>query len=120
MESSGSGVVSFNVTLIPASFVGKGTTLALTGDDARTVCNPVTNNVVIWPGAARMMEGSVNPVPASVGPVCPKAYGNARNRSEVVTSVDFGIVEMKGQMEGIGSLQCVPGINLDFNAVQSP
>jgi hypothetical protein len=68
MDSNGTGVVWlppwFNVTEIPASVVGNGTTLALTGCDS-TVFRPVTNSVVIWPGATRMMEGSVYPVPDS-------------------------------------------------------
>ena len=61
-ENKGTGVWFpdwFKVTEIPASVFGSGTLVALTSEDDNTVFKPVTNSVVIWPGAAPMTEGSV-------------------------------------------------------------
>ena len=108
MESKGSGVVWFNVTVIPANVVGSGTTLALTGCDERTVFNPVTNNVVIWPGATLMIEGSVYPVPDSVIP-CPKIGARFMANSQIEMRSIWRIVGrliLKSRLDGKGSAFC--------------
>ena len=61
----------FSITEMPESITGNGTVILLIGFNP-TVFKPVTYNVVIWPGATRMIVGSAYPVPASVGP-WPKA-----------------------------------------------
>jgi hypothetical protein len=74
MESNGTGVgwLSpwwFSVTEIPANVVGSGKVVAFTGCES-TVFNPVTNSVMICPGATRRAVEFVYPVPESVIP-CP-------------------------------------------------
>src|ERR1017187_5437109 len=86
MESNGSGVW-FNVTVIPASVVGSGMLAAFTGCEERTVFKPVTNSVVIWPGATLMTEGSLYPAPTSVGP-CP----NIGTRLMMIAQAAMGIL----------------------------
>jgi hypothetical protein len=108
MESNGSGVVWFNATVIPASVVGNGITLALTGCDASTVFKPVTNNAVICPGATLMIEGSVYPVPDSVIP-CPKIGARFMANSQIEIRGIWRIVGrliLKSRLDGKGSAFC--------------
>ena len=96
------------MTVIPANVVGSGTTLALTGCDERTVFNPVTNNVVIWPGATLMIEGSVYPVPDSVIP-CPKIGARFMANSQIEMRSIWRIVGrliLKSRLDGKGSAFC--------------
>jgi hypothetical protein len=88
-----------NVIEIPASVVGNGKPVALTGGDDKTVFNPVTNNVVIWPGATRMIEGLEYPVPAKVGP-CPnngpRLIGKRQSAVRSVRRIDSPVSRASG------------------------